>query len=91
MADDKKDEIVRVRITAEQIVTYRKFVKMSREEWEALKKTPETVMEDEDMSPLSEFLEPHDIDYREDYEDVELIVVDEDGKRTEPKDYYCPE
>ena len=82
------EETVNIMITCEQKVRYAKTVTMSRKRWEDIKKIPDREMENECTSPLSEFIDDHDIQDCDDYEDIEMVVVDENDDPVEPEDYY---
>ena len=84
MAEDN----VFVLIECEQKVRYCKTVMMTRERWEEIKKVPDREMERDYSSPLGDLFDDHDITDWDDYEDVEMTVVDENGKPVEPEDYY---
>jgi hypothetical protein len=88
--EEDMSEKVKIRIQTSQKVTYDQIVEMTREQWEALKATPEKLMEDESRSPLSDWLNFNDVLDSDDYDEPNLTVVDDDGKPVRPNDYYCP-
>jgi len=81
---------VKVRIKAEQKVHYDQTVEMSLKTWEKMKLTPERTMEDEGMSPASEFIDFREVCYADDFDEITLDVVDDEGKEVSPTDYYNP-
>jgi len=79
---------IRIRITCEQTIRYNQIVEMTRNRWEQIKRMPECDMEDPSISPLDGYLDLKDPVDWDDFEDVEMIVVDDDGKPVKPRDEY---
>lgn len=80
---------IRVLIEANQNITFRRIVEIERSEWDDMKRIPLSEMENESTSPLSKLLfDPRYIYFRDDFENVEMIAVDEHEKFVDPRDYY---
>ena len=79
---------IKVRITCSERVRYDQTVEMTREEWAKLKATPERKMEDGDRSPLSSWLDLREPVSSDNFDDIELDVVDEENKPVRPADCY---
>lgn len=80
--------MIKVQIQCVEKVRYCQTVEMTKKQWEELKKTKTSKLEDSQMSPLTQYLDLHDPMDAEGFEDVEMEVVDEEGKSVEPADYY---
>ena len=87
----KSTDKVLVKIVCTEKVQYHQLVEMSRDEWEKLKATDERTMEDEDRSPLASVLDLCDVYGSDGFDDIEIDVVDQEGKQVEPADYWDPE
>lgn len=81
-------EKLKIRITCSERVRYDQTVEMTREEWDELKATPAREMEDGDMSPLTSLLDLRDPVSSDEFDDIELDVVDDDNKPVKPADGY---
>ena len=79
---------IKVRITCSERLRYDQTVEMTREQWAELKATPERKMEDGVMSPLSSWLDLRDPVSGDDFDDIELDVVDDENKPVKPSDCY---
>jgi len=78
--------MVRVKIVAGMKVRYNQTVEITEEQWKKLKGLSEREMEDE----LGLYVDLKDICDWDDFEDVELDVVDQEGKPIHPPDYWNP-
>ena len=83
-----KDTVL-VQITCREIVEYNQLKEMSRSAWEKLKATSEYKMCDSDNSPLPGVLDMTDVYGSRGFDDVQMDVVDKEGKET--GDYWDPE
>lgn len=81
-------EKVRVRIRCSQRLDYAETVEMTAEEWTKLKATPAHEMEDENHSPLGNFVSATDPLAYGEFDDIEMQVIDKDGNAVLPLDCY---
>ncbi|MFO1487844.1 MAG: hypothetical protein U1F65_05140 [Verrucomicrobiota bacterium] len=81
-------EKIKVRIECSQRVSYDQTVEMTREEWEKIKAKPRRKMENCDTSPLNSWLDLRNPITSDDFDDVELDVVDSNGEPVKPADSY---
>lgn len=82
------NKMIKVRIQCSERVLYDQVAVMTQADWQKLKATPERRMEDEHMSPLPMYIDLADPLCSRGFEDIEMEVVDEDGKTIEPLDSY---
>ena len=82
--------MVLVKISCSQRIRFRRLVRMTRAAWNQLKATDEATMEREQRSPLSGWLDMQDVDSAGDFDDIEIDVVDEEGRQVEPAEYWDP-
>jgi len=82
------EDTVLVRIVCREIVEYNQLKELSRSEWEKLKATSEHKMCDSDNSPLTGVLDMDDIYGSRGFDDIQMDVVDKEGKET--GDYWDP-
>lgn len=79
---------IKIRITCSEQITFDQTVEMTHEEWKELKSTPRFKMEDGDMSPLTEWLDLRNPLGSDDFDDIEIDVVDDENKPVKPGDFY---
>lgn len=81
---DVSTDKIRVRIQASQRVRYDQVVEMDRDEWQRIKK----LRDKEFASTLSDWLDLRDVNDGDEFEsdEVEGMVVDENGKPVKPAD-----
>lgn len=82
---------VRVRIRARQTFSFDQTVELPEDEWAKLKETPEQEIECGDTSPIGDLLDLRDPSNWEEFDDIEIEVVDANGRPVEPADYYGQE
>lgn len=80
-APPKAPATVRVHITCGSAIHYDQTREMTLAEWRRLRATSERVLED-GMGPIGNWLDLHDVNDTLDYHEIEMEVVDADGRPT---------